>query len=233
MLQQVKLSVMSIRSDNMQILIVEDEKNMSDLLKLELTHANYQCDQAFDGETGLNKALDNDYDLILLDLMLPRINGIELCRRLRKVKQTPIIMLTARDEVMDKVNGLQVGADDYLAKPFAMEELLARIKALLRRVNMVNNTNVYHYGEIKMIIDNRKVFYQDQEIFLTTTEFDLLALFVKNGGKVISRNEILDQVWGFSSEVSTNVVEVYIRYLRNKMKGIPLETVRKVGYRLR
>ena len=155
----------------MAILIVEDEKNMSNLLKLELTHSGYQCDQAFDGEDGLKKALENDYELILLDLMLPRINGIELCRQLREKKQTPVIMLTARDEVMDKVNGLQVGADDYLAKPFAMEELLARINALLRRVNMQNKVNEYVYG-------------------------------------------------------------VYIRYLRNKMKGIPIETVRGVGYRL-
>ena len=214
------------------ILIVEDEKNMSNLLKLELTHSGYQCDQAFDGEDGLKKSLENDYELILLDLMLPRINGIELCRQLREKKQTPVIMLTARDEVMDKVNGLQVGADDYLAKPFAMEELLARINALLRRVNMQNKVNEYVYGQVKMIIDKRQVFYQEHEVTLTTTEFDLLALLVKNGGKVVSRNDILDQVWGYDGDVSTNVVEVYIRYLRNKMKGIPIETVRGVGYRL-
>ena len=216
----------------MAILIVEDEKNMSNLLKLELTHSGYQCDQAFDGEDGLKKSLENDYELILLDLMLPRINGIELCRQLREKKQTPVIMLTARDEVMDKVNGLQVGADDYLAKPFAMEELLARINALLRRVNMQNKVNEYVYGQIKMIIDKHQVFYQEREVTLTTTEFDLLALLVKNGGKVVSRNDILDQVWGYDGDVSTNVVEVYIRYLRNKMKGIPIETVRGVGYRL-
>lgn len=216
----------------MAILIVEDEKNMSNLLKLELTHSGYQCEQAFDGEDGLKKSLENDYELILLDLMLPRINGIELCRQLREKKQTPVIMLTARDEVIDKVNGLQVGADDYLAKPFAMEELLARINALLRRVNMQNKVNEYVYGQIKMIIDKRQVFYQEREVTLTTTEFDLLALLVKNGGKVVSRNDILDQVWGYDGDVSTNVVEVYIRYLRNKMKGIPIETVRGVGYRL-
>lgn len=216
----------------MAILIVEDEKNMSNLLKLELTHSGYQCEQAFDGEDGLKKSLENDYELILLDLMLPRINGIELCRQLREKKQTPVIMLTARDEVMDKVNGLQVGADDYLAKPFAMEELLARINALLRRVNMQNKVNEYVYGQVKMIIDKRQVFYQEREVTLTTTEFDLLALLVKNGGKVVSRNDILDQVWGYDGDVSTNVVEVYIRYLRNKMKGVPIETVRGVGYRL-
>nr|WP_294578332.1 response regulator transcription factor [uncultured Thomasclavelia sp.] len=216
----------------MAILIIEDEKNMSNLLKLELTHSGYQCEQAFDGETGLNKALDNDYELILLDLMLPRINGIELCRRLREVKQTPIIMLTARDEVMDRVNGLQVGADDYLAKPFAMEELLARINALLRRVKMLNSSNEYSYGDVLIVMDKREVYYQGQLIVLTTTEFDLLTLLVKNGGRVVSRNDILDQVWGYDGEVSTNVVEVYIRYLRNKMKEIPIETVRGVGYRL-
>ena len=216
----------------MAILIVEDEKNMSNLLKLELTHSGYQCEQAFDGEDGLKKSLENDYELILLDLMLPRINGIELCRQLREKKQTQVIMLTASDEVMDKVNGLQVGADDYLAKPFAMEELLARINALLRRVNMQNKVNEYVNGQIKMIIDKRQAFYQEHEVTLTTTEFDLLALLVKNGGKVVSRNDILDQVWGYDGDVSTNVVEVYIRYLRNKMKGIPIETVRGVGYRL-
>lgn len=216
----------------MAILIIEDEKNMSNLLKLELTHSGYQCEQVFDGETGLNKALDNDYELILLDLMLPRINGIELCRRLREVKQTPIIMLTARDEVMDRVNGLQVGADDYLAKPFAMEELLARINALLRRVKMLNSSNEYSYGDVLIVMDKREVYYQGQLIVLTTTEFDLLTLLVKNGGRVVSRNDILDQVWGYDGEVSTNVVEVYIRYLRNKMKEIPIETVRGVGYRL-
>lgn len=214
----------------MTILIIEDEKNMSDLLKLELTHSGYQCSQAFDGEKGLSMALTDDYDLILLDLMLPRINGIELCRRLREVKQTPIIMLTARDEVMDKVNGLQVGADDYLAKPFAMEELLARISALLRRMNIQKAVFEYSYGDVRIDASKHKVYFKENEVFLTTTEFDLLTLLVKNGGNVVSRNMILDEVWGYDDEVSTNVVEVYIRYLRNKIAGIKIETVRGVGY---
>lgn len=214
------------------ILIVEDEKNMSDLLVLELTHAGYACEQAYDGETGLKKALEKDYELILLDLMLPRINGIEVCRRLREIKQTPVIMLTARDEVMDKVNGLQVGADDYLAKPFAIEELLARINALLRRINIQKAVLEYSYGEVKIDPTKRKVLFKNSEVILTTTEFDLLALLVKKGGDVVSRNEILDEVWGYDDEVSTNVVEVYIRYLRNKMPSIKIETVRGVGYRL-
>ena len=214
------------------ILIIEDEKNISNLLKLELTHANYECDQAFDGESGLNKALNQDYELILLDLMLPRINGIEVCRQLRLKKQTPIIMLTARDEVMDKVNGLQVGADDYLAKPFAMEELRARINALLRRVSNQNKSLKYKYGEIEIDVINHHVKFKDETITLTTTEFDLLSLLVQNGGNIVTKNDILNKVWGYEKNVSTNVVEVYIRYLRNKLAGINIETIRGIGYRL-
>ena len=214
------------------ILIIEDEKNISNLLKLELTHANYECDQAFDGESGLNKALNQDYELILLDLILPRINGIEVCRQLRLKKQTPIIMLTARDEVMDKVNGLQVGADDYLAKPFAMEELLARINALLRRVSNQNKSLKYKYGEIEIDVINHHVKFKDETITLTTTEFDLLSLLVQNGGNIVTKNDILNKVWGYEKNVSTNVVEVYIRYLRNKLAGINIETIRGIGYRL-
>lgn len=216
----------------MRILIVEDEKNMSALLKLELTHAGYICEQAFDGEVGLRMAVHNDYDLIVLDLMLPRINGIEVCRRLREEKSVPVIMLTARDEVMDKVNGLQAGADDYLAKPFAMEELLARIAALLRRSQMQSEKLCYEYKDIKVEVKSRKVIFQEKEISLTTTEYDLLLLLIKNGGNVVTRDQMLDEVWGYESEVSTNVVEVYIRYLRNKMEGIQIDTIRGVGYRL-
>lgn len=214
------------------ILIIEDEKNISNLLKLELTHAHYECDHAFDGESGLNKALNQDYELILLDLMLPRINGIEVCRQLRLKKQTPIIMLTARDEVMDKVNGLQVGADDYLAKPFAMEELLARINALLRRVTNQDRLLKYKYNDIEIDVINHHVKFKNETITLTTTEFDLLNLLVQNGGKILTKNDILNKVWGYEKNVSTNVVEVYIRYLRNKLVGINIETIRGIGYRL-
>lgn len=216
----------------MKILIIEDEKNMSELIKLELTHSGYDCQQAYDGMDGLEKALQDDYDLILLDLMLPRMNGIEVCRRLREHKDTPVIMLTARDSVMDKVNGLQIGADDYVAKPFDMEELLARIHALLRRTQMKKETTVVQYGDIHIDLTTRKVLYKQEEIILTVTEFDLLVLLVKNAGNVLTRHQILDEVWGYDDDVSTNIIEVYIRYLRNKMKGIPIETVRGVGYRL-
>ena len=216
----------------MKLLIIEDEKNMSELLKLELSHSGYDCDQAFDGKDGLEKALSNNYDLILLDLMLPKMNGIEVCRRLREQKDTPVIMLTARDSVMDKVNGLQIGADDYVAKPFDMEELLARIHALLRRTQMYKELYVLQHGDLHIDLPTRKVMYQGTEIILTVTEFDLLMLLVKNAGQVLTRHQILDEVWGYDDDVSTNIIEVYIRYLRNKMKGIPIETIRGVGYRL-
>ena len=214
------------------ILIIEDEKNMSDLLKLELTHANYLCDQAFDGETGLIKALNQDYELILLDLMLPRINCIEVCRRIRLEKQTPIIMLTARDEVIDKVNGLQAGADDYLAKPFAIEELLARINALLRRIKIQSNVLKYKHKDLEVDVIKHQVLFMKKEVSLTTTEFDLLVLLIKNNGNIVTRDEILNEVWGYEKSVSTNVVEVYIRYLRNKLPDIKIETIRGIGYRL-
>ncbi|MBM6930842.1 response regulator transcription factor [[Clostridium] spiroforme] len=216
----------------MKLLIIEDEKNMSELLKLELSHSGYDCHQAFDGKDGLEMALNDHYDLILLDLMLPRMNGIEVCRRLREHKDTPVIMLTARDSVMDKVNGLQIGADDYVAKPFDMEELIARIHALLRRTQMKKEMNTLEHGELHIDLPTRKVIYQHKEIVLTVTEFDLLMLLVKNAGQVLTRHQILDEVWGYDDDVSTNIIEVYIRYLRNKMKGIPIETVRGVGYRL-
>ena len=214
------------------ILIIEDEKNMSDLLKLELTHANYLCDQAFDGETGLIKALNQDYELILLDLMLPRINGIEVCQRIRLEKQTPVIMLTARDEVIDKVNGLQAGADDYLAKPFAIEELLARINALLRRIKIQSNVLKYKHKDLEVDVIKHQVLFMKKEVSLTTTEFDLLVLLIKNNGNIVTRDEILNEVWGYEKSVSTNVVEVYIRYLRNKLPDIKIETIRGIGYRL-
>ncbi|MDF9824006.1 two-component system response regulator ArlR [Breznakia sp. PF5-3] len=215
-----------------KILIVEDEKNMLDLLRLELTHEHYEVDCAQTGRDALDKALVNEYDLILLDLMLPQMNGVEVCRRIRLEKSTPIIMLTARDAVMDKVNGLASGADDYLAKPFAMEELFARIHALLRRsTQTLSNIN---YRDLVLHIDAFQVWKKDQEILLTVKEFQLLKLFMKHPRKVFHRDELIEEIWGYENDAETNVVDVYIRHLRNKLESdndTYIHTVRGVGYR--
>lgn len=215
-----------------KILIVEDEKHMLDLLKLELTHENYEVESATAGDVALTMALENDYDLILLDLMLPKMNGVEVCRRLRLEKDTPVIMLTARDSVMDKVNGLESGADDYLAKPFAMEELFARIHAILRR--NTNKIQTIAYRDLSLNYDSFQVWKGKEEIVLTTKEFQLLKLFMRNPNKVFSRDELVEEVWGYENDSETNVVDVYIRHLRGKLENDEdkyIHTVRGIGYR--
>lgn len=215
-----------------KILIVEDEKNMIQLLKLELEHEGYVVDTAEDGDSGLDLALCNDYDLIVLDIMLPKKNGLEVCRRIRLKQDTPIIMLTARDTVMDKVQGLEMGADDYLAKPFALEELLARVRSLLRRSNTMKNH--VSYKDIVLENDTFKVYRNQEEIFLTKKEFQILQIFITNIGKVIDRDAMIQKIWGYDSDGETNVVDVHIRHLREKLedKGkIYIHTVRGVGYR--
>lgn len=215
-----------------KILIIEDEENIASFINMELSYEGYKVDTCNDGKDGLNKALENNYDLIILDLMLPTLNGLEVCRRLRKLKDTPVIMLTARDSVMDKVSGLQIGADDYIAKPFAIEELLARMESILRRTSIrkVNN-NVLEFKEILIDIEARVVKYCNQEINLTTTEYGLLYELVKNKNKVLSRDYLLEHVWGYDYDAETNVVDVYIRHLRSKFKDVDyIQTVRGVGY---
>lgn len=215
-----------------KILIVEDEKHMLDLLTLELTHEHYLVSCASNGSEALTMALQDDYDVIVLDLMLPKMNGVEVCRRLRLEKSTPIIMLTARDSVMDKVNGLEVGADDYLAKPFAMEELFARIRALIRR----NKTSgsVITYRDLTLNYDSFQAWKGETELILTTKEFQLLKLFMRNPNKVFHRDEIMETIWGYENDAETNVVDVYIRHLRNKLENdedVYLHTIRGIGYR--
>ncbi|RDC51145.1 DNA-binding response regulator, partial [Acinetobacter sp. RIT592] len=175
------------------------------------------------------------YDMIILDLMLPTLNGLEVCRRLRKSKNTPIIMLTARDNVMDKVSGLQMGADDYIVKPFAIEELLARIETILRRVNLSNNnTSTLKFKDITVDIEARIVKCGDEVINLTTTEYELLLQLIRHENKVLTRDYLLEHVWGYDYDAETNVVDVYIRHLRSKLKNDDyIHTVRGVGYVLR
>lgn len=223
--------------DMEKILIVEDEANMASFIELELKYEGYTVDIAHNGRLGLELALKNNYDVILLDLMLPGINGLEVCRRLLQVKYTPIIMLSARDSVMDKVTGLQVGAEDYLSKPFAIEELLARIQVIIRR-NKKNRVSQYlRIKDIEVNLESREVLVNNKRVDLTNKEFELLVLLIKNVNKVLSRDIILDNVWGYESEVETNVVDVYIRYLRNKIdstrKEEYIQTVRGTGYIMR
>ncbi|MCI2876561.1 response regulator transcription factor [Staphylococcus hominis] len=216
------------------ILIVEDEQNLARFLELELTHDGYKVDIEYDGEPGLKKALNNDFDLIILDLMLPNINGLEICRRVRQVKSTPIIIITAKSDTYDKVTGLDYGADDYIVKPFEIEELFARIRAVLRRQP---HKDIIDINGIRIDIDAFKVTVDGKQLDLTKTEYDLLYLLATNRNHVLQREQILNHVWGYNSEVETNVVDVYIRYLRNKLKPFNkekvIETVRGVGYVIR
>ena len=216
------------------ILIVEDEQNLARFIELELTHENYTVDIENDGKVGLDKALSKPYDLYILDLMLPNINGLEICRQIRQKTTTPIIIITAKSETYDKVAGLDYGADDYIVRPFDIEELLARIRAVLRRQP---DKDVLDINGIIIDKDAFKVTVNGHQLELTKTEYDLLYVLAENRNHVMQREQILDHVWGYNSEVETNVVDVYIRYLRNKLKPFnkekSIETVRGVGYVIR
>lgn len=219
------------------ILIVEDEQNLARFIELELTHENYTVDIENDGKAGLDKALSKPYDLYILDLMLPNINGLEICRQIRQKTTTPIIIITAKSETYDKVAGLDYGADDYIVKPFDIEELLARIRAVLRRQPRQPDKDVLDINGIIIDKDAFKVTVNGHQLELTKTEYDLLYVLAENRNHVMQREQILDHVWGYNSEVETNVVDVYIRYLRNKLKPFnkekSIETVRGVGYVIR
>jgi len=216
------------------ILIIEDEEALARFVELELTHEGYQVEKAFDGREGLQKALDGSHDLILLDIMLPSLNGLEVLRRLRREKSTPVILLTARDAVMDKVTGLDMGADDYITKPFAIEELLARIRASLRKQDKTPESDLKRLGEVVLDSLRHIVTVRGTQIALTSREFQLLEYMMENEGIVLSRETLLSNVWGYDYMGETNVVDVYIRYLRQKIDEAfqlkTLHTIRGVGY---
>ncbi|WP_261300881.1 response regulator transcription factor [Paenibacillus andongensis] len=222
-----------------RVLIIEDEKNLVRFIQLELEHESFEVQTAYDGKTGLELALQDHWDLILLDIMLPELNGIEVCRRIRAAKKTPILMLTARDSVVDRVSGLDSGADDYMPKPFAIEELLARIRAIFRRIELDENDPhaMLTFQNIQIDMDARMVYKDKQIVELTKREFDLLVIFMKNLNLVLTRDMLLDHVWGYDSLVETNVVDVYVRYLRNKLdqagENSCIQTVRGIGYVMR
>lgn len=216
------------------ILLIEDEKNLARFIELELQHETYTVSVAYDGRQGLELALEKDWDLILLDLMLPGINGVEVCRRIRNIKQTPIIMITARDGVIDRVMGLDSGADDYIPKPFAIEELLARMRSLFRRSNAESKQSLLVYQGLQLDLEARIFQKYGEVVELTKREFDLLVILMQNIGRVMTREVLLDLVWGYDADVETNVVDVYISYLRNKIDapGSPsfVQTIRGLGY---
>ena len=226
-----------------KILIIEDEAKIARFLELELKHEGYEVDFAADGRTGLEKALEPDVDLVLLDIMLPGLSGMEVCRRVRMESQVPIIMLTAKDDVTDKVAGLDMGADDYMTKPFAIEELLARIRVTLTRHSKQTQegnkeaAEELQFGKLKVDISGHQVSYNGQEVALTKKEFDLLECLLKNKNVAMSREQLLSKVWGYEYMGDTNVVDVYVRYLRQKIDDKyqlhMIETIRGIGYMIK
>ena len=227
---------------NQRILIIEDERNLSRFVELELKHEGNETKVCSDGRSGLQAAIDEQWDAILLDLMLPEMNGLEVVRRLRQVKQTPVIIMTARDSVMDRVAGLDQGADDYVVKPFEIEEILARLRALFRRLQMEEQSRVVkqtrvEYRDLVVEVENRVVRRAGEVIDLTKKEYELLLLLMENIDIVLSREVLLKEVWGYKNEVETNVIDVYVRYIRNKI-DVPgresyIQTVRGTGYVMR
>ena len=219
---------------NQSILIIEDEEKIARFVELELGYEGYNVTKAFDGRTGLELAETGRFDLILLDVMLPKLNGTEVLRRIRRTSAVPIIMLTARDSVMDKVSGLDSGANDYITKPFAIEELLARIRNALRNTAPLSSTEVLSASGLELDADRRTVTMKGKPVDLTKREFDLLHFLLKNKGIVLSRESLLENVWGFDFAGDTNAVDVYIRFLRGKIDEVFnlkfIHTVRGVGY---
>lgn len=220
------------------ILIIEDEVKIARFVELELKYEGYEVEREHDGRSGLERALSGDFDLVILDVMLPSLNGMEVLRRLRQSSETPVIMLTAKDEVTDKVMGLDIGADDYMTKPFAIEELLARIRTALRKKKTDSrNMNSVVVGGLKIDFNKYLVTFNNQNIELTKKEYDLLRYLAENRNIVLPREKILEAVWGYDYYGDTNIVDVYIRYLRSKIDdkyNIKLiHTIRGVGYSLK
>lgn len=217
-----------------KILIIEDEKNIARMIALELSREGYDCHCAYDGQEGLSKALEKDYDLILLDVMLPALSGFEVLERLRRERDTAVIMLTARGDIDDRVKGLDLGADDYLSKPFAMRELSARVRAALRHPRKEREDTLLQAGPLKADRLAHRAYFGEEEIILTRKEFELLVYFMEHPDAVCSRETLLKEVWGYDYVGDTNLIDVYIRYLRTKIDdrfGVShFRTVRGLGY---
>jgi len=220
-----------------RILVIEDEERIAAFLKRGLIYEGYKVEVAHDGTLGLEMAREQPPDLVILDWMLPGLDGLEVCRRLRAASDVPILMLTAKEDVQDRVLGLDAGADDYLVKPFDFAELLARIRALFRRVAPASRPEVLRFGDLTLDTGTHRAQRGERYIDLTAKEYELLELFLRNPRRVLTRELIFDRVWGYDFGGESNIIEVYVRYLRQKTEeaGEPrlLHTVRGVGYVLR
>ncbi len=219
-----------------RILIIEDDEEILRVLRRVLTYEGYIVDTAMTGMAGITLATEQAPDLVILDLMLPKMDGLEVCERLQKIGNQPILMLTAKDTLQDRVDGLDAGADDYMVKPFEIEELLARIRALLRRT-VVDRIKVLEFEDLSLDSASRKAYRGDREIVLTAKEYALLDLFLRHPRQVMTREAIFDRVWDYDFGGESNVLDVYIRYLRQKLEEDGeqrlIYTVRGVGYVLR
>ena len=224
-----------------RILIVEDEKHMLMGLKDNLEFEGYESDVADDGNIGLKKILHGDYDLIILDVMLPNISGFDICKKVRKEGiETPIIFLTAKSEEIDKVIGLESGGDDYITKPFSLRELLARVKAVLRRTTRfedVSNNNLIHIGNLKVIFDTYNAFIDEEPVKLSFKEFEILHFLWKRKNATVSRDNLLDEIWGFDYQPSSRTIDNFILKLRQKIEDDPnnpaiVMTIHGIGYKL-
>lgn len=219
-----------------KVLIIEDEEKIARFIELELLHEGYKVVKADNGRSGLEIAEKGEVDLVLLDIMIPQINGLEVLRRLRKVSDIPVIMLTARDAVMDKVSGLDAGADDYITKPFAIEELLARIRTALKKKNIIEkkDKDIISCGLLSLDKMRYRVTYDNKEIELTNREFSFLQILMENKNIVLTRDVLMEKVCGYDYVGETNIIDVYVRYLRTKIddtfKVKIISTIRGVGY---
>lgn len=216
----------------MRVLLVEDDQHLGKLLLDGLSREGYEVDWVRDGYSAVNRILEEDYDLVLLDIMLPKMDGIKVCKRIREIKDIPIIMLTAKGQIEDKVEGLSAGADDYITKPFSFKELLARIGAVLRRYKK-EGPDTLKVGELELKLKSFEVYYRGKKIPMTQREFKLLRLLAERVNTAVSREEIYSKVWGYSYGEASNVVDVYIKNIRTKLEDKEhklIKTVRGYGY---
>lgn len=220
-----------------RVLVIEDEARIAQFIERGLIYEGYRVSVARDGQTGLMIARDNPPDLVILDWMLPGLDGLEVCKRLRAASDVPILMLTAKDDIKDRVTGLDAGADDYLVKPFSVDELMARVRALFRRATPVSRPEILRFADLSLDTGTHRAYRGDRPIDLTAKEYELLELFMRNPRQVLTRDVIFDRVWGYDFGGESNIIEVYVRYLRQKTEidSLPrlIHTVRGVGYVLR